>query len=92
MLEEWEGEHRCAHAAMLVIVAERLHLAVRIPEAHRVRAQEPQAYRLAPAHNADRQGRVPVLLQALGRNQAAAVVRMMWLDERRGWPPSYPLA
>jgi hypothetical protein len=71
------------HAAMRAVVPERLHLAVGVPEEHQVSAQEPQAHRLAPAHGLGRQGRVPVLPQAPGRNQAAAVVRIMWLDERR---------
>ena len=69
---------------MRAVVPERLYLPMRIPEEHQVSAQEPQAHRLAPAHGFGRQGRVPVLPQALGRNQAAAVVGIMWLDKRRG--------
>ena len=36
-----------------------------------------------PAHGSGRQSRIPVLPQALSRNQAAAIVGIMWLDERR---------
>jgi hypothetical protein len=72
------------HAAMRAVVPEGLHLTVRIPEEYQVSTQKPQAHWLAPAHSFDGQGRVPVLLQALGRNQAAAVIGIMRLDERRG--------
>jgi len=71
------------HAAMRAVVPQGLHLAMRISEEHQVSAQEPQAHRLAPAHVFGREGRVPVLPQALGRNQAAAVVGVLRLDEQR---------